>query len=72
MKNKLPYDIIALEANKLIVRMTLSKNNSFYYYELYMAYIHACGWTNTQYDEETLKRIDTNWEIFSKKNIVWN
>lgn len=73
MTNKIPYDIVAIEANKLIIRMALSKYNDFYYYQLYLTFIQACGWTDQEFDEETLKRIDKAWDvIFKRKTIIWN
>ena len=63
MINKIPYDLVAIEANKLIVRMALSSyidysNN----YKLYLFYIEACGWDDSSFDKELLKRINSNWD----------
>lgn len=72
MTNRIPYEIVAIEANKLIVRMVLS-DDCFYYYDLYIAYIQACGWTNLEFDEETMRHIDKNWDLMLKrKTIIWN
>jgi hypothetical protein len=74
MTNKLPYEIVALEASKLIVRMALSNYSDYYdNHRLYLGFIEACGWTNTEYDEETMVRIDHAWDFYLKnKSIVWN
>lgn len=58
---KIPYDLIAIEADKLISRMVLSSEEKNYY-ELYLLYINACGWSEKDFDRETLSRIDSAWE----------
>lgn len=55
---KLPYDIIVIEAFKLIDDAVISYDSDL---SKYLDYIEACGWTNLEFDLETLKRIDCNW-----------
>ncbi len=61
---KLPYDIVYPYAEQLIISVAMCKNfnKSLYYWDLYLAYIKMCGWTDKELDQETLKRIDKNWE----------
>jgi hypothetical protein len=58
---KIPYDLIAIEADKLISRMVLSSEIKNYYV-MYLLYINACGWSERDFDKETLSRIDSSWE----------
>lgn len=66
---RVPYEIVAIEANKIIVKMAAS--SSWDYWEQYIAYIEVCGWTDWEYDLETLKRIDAAWETIRFRRI-WN
>jgi len=54
------------------MRMALapSWDEATYYWDLYLGYISACGWTDQEYDKETLRRIDRNWENIRRK--IWN
>ena len=58
---KIPYDLIAIEADKLISRMALYSEEKNYY-TLYLLYINACGWSEQDFNLETLSRIDSSWE----------
>ena len=58
---KIPYDLIAIEADKLISRMVLSSEEKNYYL-IYLLYINACGWSEKDFNSETLSRIDSSWE----------
>jgi len=71
---KLPYDLIVLEADKLITGMALSSdfNSSTHYWRKYILYIDACGWTDYEYDLETMLRIDAAWDQISFKKPTWN
>jgi hypothetical protein len=31
-------------------------------YDKVIEFIEACGWDNKTFDEETLKRVDANWD----------
>lgn len=70
---KVPYDLVAIEADKLIVRMALSSiYDSYRHFRLYLAYLSACGWTEYEFDRETLIRIDAAWDQFFRTKIIWN
>jgi hypothetical protein len=59
----IPYDLIMMEADRLIIKMVLSPDMSTYYWELYVLYIGACGWTHAEFDAETIKRVDAGWDF---------
>jgi hypothetical protein len=70
---KIPYDLVAIEADKLIVRMALSSMyESYHYFRLYLFYLDACGWDEKSFDRETLRRIDAAWDQFFKIKVIWN
>lgn len=66
---KVPYDLIAIEADRLIIRMVLSSLYGYTFYLKYLLYLSACGWTDKEFDLETLRRIDCSWE---EKNYLLN
>lgn len=61
---RIPYEVVAIEANSLIVKMSITSSleKIQYYWNLYVAYIESCGWTDQEYDKETLKRINQDWQ----------
>lgn len=69
---RIPYDIVAIEANKLTNKMmtatTPEQLNK--YYELYVQYLTATGWDPISFDQETARRVDEDWE--DKKPVIWN
>ncbi len=70
---KIPYDLVAIEADKLIIRMALSSiYDSYHCFRLYLHYLSACGWTEYEFDNETLCRIDAAWDTIFGTKIVWN
>jgi len=70
---KIPYDLVALEADKLIVRMALSPiYESYVYFRMYLFYLSACGWSEYEFDNETLIRIDEAWDNLFKQKTIWN
>jgi hypothetical protein len=66
---KVPYEIITLEVDKLITSMALSYNIPNNYWQYYLQYISACGWTDFEYDQETIRRIDLTWD---DSYLFWN
>lgn len=62
---RVPYEIVAVEADRLIVRMALAPSirQAVHYWRRYIDYIEACGWTDSEFDIETLKRIDRIWDL---------
>jgi hypothetical protein len=67
---QVPYNIIADEANHLIDMAASSNIESQYYWDMYYALLHGCGWTDKEFDEETLYRIDNYWEQVSIGKVV--
>lgn len=68
---RVAYEIVAVEAERLIIRMALapSMGQSIYYWRRYIEYIEACGWTDREFDLETLKRIDRTWGLLLCRNL---
>lgn len=62
--NRVPYEIVAEKINWIIIKMATSIDQSDYYWEQYIIYIEACGWSDLDFDKETLRRIDLNWENY--------
>lgn len=61
---KIPYDTVYPIADSLITKAIGSTDpeSAFLWFDAYHAYIRACGWTDEEIDEETLRRVDNNWE----------
>lgn len=61
---RISYGKMASEANRLIIRAALSfkYHKHFEYWDQYISYLDSCGWTDQEFDRETLKRIDRNWK----------
>ena len=60
---RIPYEIIAPEVERIILHIASSP---IYYWQLYVGYISACGWTDLEFDNETLCRVDAAWTSGSK------
>lgn len=63
---RIPYEIVAPEAEKLFNRLLDNFNDMDLfeeYEEVYVTFIQACGWTLQEYNEEQLKRIDGGWNV---------
>lgn len=66
---KIQYEIVAIEANKILDKILLSNEDDDIienYYSKYIEYLVACGWSNEEFDKETQIRLDKNW--FNKIN----
>jgi hypothetical protein len=69
MTIRIPYEIMAFEAERILMQGLLGTNDDLLEaYERYVDYIEACGWTEREFDEETLKRVDHNWDTNSQAN----
>jgi len=60
---KLPYEAFVSRADHLIVQMIIS-SDPMYYWDQYTLLLEACGWTDQEFDAETLRRIDIYWRSF--------
>lgn len=58
---KLPYEQVAFEADKLILKIVTS-SNSIHWRKVYYAFLEATGWNDASFDKETLNRIDKGWD----------
>lgn len=60
---RLPYEVIAMEADRLIMLMASTSNyhDAYYWFHRYIDFIEACGWTDQDFDRETLKRVNASW-----------
>jgi len=57
---KLPYEAFVIQADHLIVQMVIA-SDPIYYWDQYTLLLEACGWTDLEFDLETLRRIDLAW-----------
>jgi len=69
---KVPYDLIAPEANRLIQRMATAYDLKAisYWWDIYVSLLEKSGWDPVSFDQETIKRIDEGWE--EPDSTVWN
>ncbi len=67
--SQIPYESVAIEADRLIVKMVLATTwaQMDYYWDVYLVFLDACGWTDKEFDAETLKRIDATWSHIKKQ-----
>lgn len=68
---KLPYDSIAMVADRLVMLAVVSPEPRTYM-DHYYDFLMSCGWTDRSFDQETLRRVDAAWERLHRKPIVWN
>ena len=61
---RLPYASIAPEANRLYQQMTSSPNleKLRFWWEVYVDFLKAAGWTPLEFDQEAAKFIDEGWD----------
>lgn len=64
MTQRVPYEIVAAQAEQLYQKVldSTSAEEMVKYYDAYIDFIKACGWSIQDYDNEQLKGIDTSWE----------
>lgn len=61
---KLPYEHIIDNAFRLIdLSVTFDGDCSDLFLDEYYLYLYLSGWTDEEFDNETLRRIDSSWEI---------
>lgn len=70
--NKVPYERLAPEANKLIQKMTIARDlrTISYWWDIYVSLLEAAGWDPISFDQEMIKRIDAGWEDLDPT--IWN
>lgn len=68
---RVPYDVVVIEADKLWLRMVIAPTwDSYHHWDVYTAFIEACGWTEREFDREMLRRIDLAWDNIRRQ--IWN
>lgn len=69
---KVPYELLAPEADKLIQKMTLAQDlkTASYWWDAYVSLLENSGWDPVSFDRETLKRVNEDWD--DTKPIIWN
>lgn len=72
MAARIPYEIVALEANKILERLLDAKDEieARDIYQEYEQYLAATGWTDMEFDAAKLKRIDADWEDAPRQPVV--
>jgi hypothetical protein len=68
--SRVPYHILVDEANYLIEMAAFSPSDGEYYWQMYHALIDGCGWTDEEFDAETLSRTSNYLEQVSIGNVV--
>lgn len=68
MFSRVDYEIIAAEIEKIWWKAISEDGDLFEAYYQVIEFIEACGWTNEQYDAETLKRVNANWDTLPPSN----
>jgi len=63
----IPYDVVVIQAERILMGMVLFEGTETFWWDYYQNYLEACGWTDLEFDEETLKRVDADWDP-----IIWN
>lgn len=63
----IPYDVVAIEANRILLGMILVEGYETYFWDYYQSYLEACGWSDEAFDRETLRRVDADWDP-----VIWN
>lgn len=73
---RLPYELVVIEADKILLQMVLAPDwRAHEYFERYLLFITACGWTDLEFDAETLRRVDAAWDLIIRsreRKIVLN
>lgn len=64
------YDLIVVEADRLILKMLVAymRNDLLACVEAratFLALLSGCGWSEKDFDAETLKRVDANWSYIA-------
>lgn len=60
---RVPYELLSLEVDKLLNKMVNAPQGEITIYKSkYLKLINNFGWTDFEYDQETLRRIDSSWE----------
>jgi hypothetical protein len=60
---KLPFEQLEPEANRLLQKMTSARDLETinHWWDTYVAFLAAAGWTPMEFDRATLKQVDEGW-----------
>lgn len=60
---KLPYEQIAIEANKLLDKaiQATSIKEMKHWYDQFTSFLESAGWTAAEFQEEELSRLEPGW-----------
>jgi hypothetical protein len=64
---KVSYELVATETDRLTIQMVEKYERREYVSRIDNEFVESCGWTLQEFEEETLRRIDTNWDLY-----IWN
>ena len=61
---RVPYEQVAMQVDHFINQMATSRSmeQGYYYWSMYTSFLEGCGWSDLEFDNETLRRIDLSWE----------
>jgi hypothetical protein len=61
--DKLPYEQIAIEANKLLDKAIHAPSLEVmkHWYEQFTIFLASAGWTAAEFQEEELRRLEPGW-----------
>ena len=58
---QLPYTIIRYRAMQLIDLIALTMDHDGLLRKEYLNYLSECGWSESEFDKEFMKEINSNW-----------
>lgn len=66
---RIPYDSMAPQANRFIINMVSAPSweEAYDCWDQYIDFIETCGWTDREFDLETLNRVDAAWEQIKRR-----
>ena len=59
---RLDFNFVSLEANRIFMLMILNMDQRFEYWDKYQRLLLLCGWSDSEFDKETLRRVDLSWD----------
>lgn len=59
---KINFQTVSLEANRIFMMMISHPESCEQYWDQYHTFLNLCGWSDTEFDRETLKIVDRSWE----------
>lgn len=72
---KIPYDLIAIQADRLVIKAITSpdRKTSHYWWQQYISFLETCGCSTIEFDQEMLRRVDHIWHLLYQDTFsIWN